>query len=121
MTTNNKIYNYESKLILEQYSEKNFAMVSSSLNENDRKKISFLFLCGSEIFDNIVVPDDKTSIIISVKKDFGDVKILAENVKGGNIISKVLKEGKSEISLIGGEYQLYVVGRRFCGNIQIEK
>lgn len=121
MKTNNKIYNYESQLILEQYSEKNFAMASSTLDENDRKRVSFLFLCGSEMFDTIEVSDDKKSIIISVEKDLGDIKILAANSKDDNIISKVLKEGKNEISLSNGQYQLYVVGRQFCGNIQIEK
>ena len=43
------------------------------------------------------------------------------NVKDINITSKVLREGNNELCLSGGEYQLYVVGRQFCCNIQLEK
>ena len=117
----NEIYNYDSQLILEQYGNENFTMFSTSLIEDDKKTSSFRLLCGSEIFDNIIVAKNQNYLIISVKKNFGDVKVLAYNHKDDSIITTILQKGKNEIILNEGEYQLYVIGHHFCGSIQIEK
>lgn len=118
MANNCKIYDYEPQPIVEQYEKQEKTAASINVTEEKQKKTSFFLLCGAEQFDTIQI-DSEITIDLKVKKKAGEFKILAKNQKDGNILSQSLADGKNELLLEQGEYLLYVVGKWFCGSIQI--
>ena len=116
----NKFYYMEAETIANQYADKNYTAFSLNSVEKDKEKVFFFLLCGSEPLNSINISENQTDITVSTKINFGDVKLLAENIEDKSIVTTILKDGGNSIVLDAGEYNLYAVGRNFCGEIGIE-
>lgn len=115
---NSQIYNYESQKIIEEYGDKIFPVNSITATDDKQKKYSFFLLCGIERFDKLSLLAE-TSFKVSMNKNCGNIKLLAANIDSGDIVTLELCDGDNELLLKKGEYQLYIVGKWFSGNVNI--
>lgn len=115
-----KIYDYEPSFIVEQLEDDHYTMTSIVENMEQYKNISYFLLCGSEQLEPVST-EKETAMKITVQKKRGQVKILAQNIEEDLITTYEMDDIPNGLLLDDvGKYRLFVVGKWFTGNVEIE-
>ena len=120
MIAASNLYDIPADKILLEYREKESSVVyTTSILNNSELEAHLIFLCGNSGLCSISTPET-TKLNLSCDRISGEGKLLFENQENGKIDTVLLKEAEKDIIVEQGEYEVFLTGKWFCGDIVLK-
>ncbi len=114
------IYNFSNEEILTDYPDVHHTMLySSSILDNRELEASMLLMCGNGSICNLTSTQQST-MELSTDRNWGKGRLLLKKQESGEICSVPLENGDTEIGLDAGNYQVFLTGKWFGGNLTLK-